>query len=451
MRLVLDVQSLQSDSRLRGIGRYTRSVIAELAAANPELEITLLLNASYGDDPHKLLGELATLSGGTSDTCNTSATVHGASDTALSNEGAFSGAAHAASTHVRIGDAVLECVQCYLPAPTGAHDPANRMRESLAELLREAFIKELEPDLVHVFSVMEGYADNVVTSIGRLPADYPVTATFYDLIPLLNPEAYLHRNAAFARHYESKLESLRRADGLLAISHFSGSEAVQHLEYPAEKISAAPLGPLSSDQHHRDASDASAESILAALDLTPGYLLYVGGSDARKNLPRLVEAWAALPGHLQVAHPLVLAGSMPEQDVMALGAIARTASACPENLRFLGQISDQTLTALYDACRAFVFPSWHEGFGLPALEAMAAGAAVIAADASSLPEVVDLPEALFDPHDVTDIAAHLERVLTDDAFRQRLRAHGPQQAAKFSWQRTAQDTLNFFARAVDAA
>ena len=143
MRLVLDVQSLQSDSRLRGIGRYTRSVIAELAAANPELEITLLLNGSYGDDPHTLLGELATLSGGTSNTCNTSATVHTTSDTALSDEGAFVGADHAASTHVRIGDAVLECVQCYLPAPTGAYDPANRIRESLAELLREAFIKEL--------------------------------------------------------------------------------------------------------------------------------------------------------------------------------------------------------------------------------------------------------------------------------------------------------------------
>ena len=197
-------------------------MIAELAAANPELEITLLLNASYGDDPHKLLSELATFSGGTSDTCNTSATVHGTSDTALSNEGAFSGAAHAASTHVRIGDAVLECVQCYLPAPTGAYDPANRIRESLAELLREAFIKELEPDLVHVFSVMEGYADNVVTSIGRLPADYPVTATFYDLIPLLNPEEYLHRNAAFARHYESKLESLRRAAAYSPFRTFLG-------------------------------------------------------------------------------------------------------------------------------------------------------------------------------------------------------------------------------------
>ena len=159
----------------------------------------------------------------------------------------------------------------------------------------------------------------------------------------------------------------------------------------------------------------------------------MGGSDARKNLPRLVEAWAALPSHLQVAHPLVLAGSMPEQDVAALGAIARAASTCPENLRFLGQISDQVLADLYDGCAAFVFPSWHEGFGLPALEAMAAGAAVIAADASSLPEVVDFPEALFDPHDVTDIATHIERVLTDDAFRQRLQAHGPRQAAKFSW------------------
>ena len=143
------------------------------------------------------------------------------------------------------------------------------MRESLAELLREAFIRELEPDLVHVFSVMEGYADNVVTSIGRLTVDYPVTATFMDLIPLLNPEEYLHTNVAFARHYQSKLENLKRADGLLAISQFSGSEAAQHLEYPTEKIAVAPLGPLSGSSDHHDANRERSESSLAALGLTP--------------------------------------------------------------------------------------------------------------------------------------------------------------------------------------
>ena len=388
------------------------------------------MNGSYGDDSQPLMEELLT-------------SIRGAVNTGASNK----------STATRGSAAIgagLECVQCYLPTPTGAYDPSNLVRESLAELLREAFIRELEPDLVHVFSVMEGYADNVVTSIGRLAVDYPVTATFYDLIPLLNPEEYLHTNAAFARHYQSKLENLKRADGLLAISQFSGSEAAQHLEYPTEQIAVAPLGPLSCSSDRHDASRERSESSLAALGLTPGFLLYVGGSDARKNLPRLVEAWAALPGNLQAEHPLVLVGSMPKQDIASLGAIAKATSAHPSNVRFLGQISDDALADLYGACSAFVFPSWHEGFGLPALEAMAAGAAVIAANASSLPEVVDLPEALFDPYDVTDITAHLERVLTDGAFRQCLQEHGPRQAAKFSWQRTAQDALAFFEKTVDA-
>ena len=151
-----------------------------------------------------------------------------------------------------------------------------------------------------------------------------------------------------------------------------------------------------------------------------------------------------MPGNLQAEHPLVLVGSMPKQDIASLGAIAKATSTHPSNVRFLGQISDDALADLYGACSAFVFPSWHEGFGLPALEAMAAGAAVIAANASSLPEVVDLPEALFDPYDVTDITAHLERVLTDGAFRQCLQEHGPRQAAKFSWQRTAQRRPRLF-------
>ena len=104
----------------------------------------------------------------------------------------------------------------------------------------------------------------------------------------------------------------------------------------------------------------------------------------------------------------------------------------------------------YKGCSAFVFPSWHEGFGLPALEAMAAGAAVIAANTSSLPEVVGQEEALFDPFDVDEIKAKLEQVLTDQAFAQKLRDHAPVQAAKFSWQHTAEQASAFFQQTVEA-
>ena len=407
VRLVFDIQSLQSASRLRGIGRYTHSLISALIAEHQKHEIVLLLNGAFSDDHPRLVADFEALYPGT------------------------------------------QCVVCSLPGPSSAHDSENMLRESVSELIREAFIAELEPDLVHIFSALEGFEDNVVTSIGKLDTHYPVTATFYDLIPLLNPEQYLKTNTAFNAHYNKQLESLQRADGLLAISQFSGAEAAEHLDYPEAKVAVASLGPLSIVEAVAD-DEGRTSAALASLQLSPGFLLYVGGSDARKNLPRLIEAWCALSPTLQAAHPLVLAGSMPSRDVATLQQLARKTGAQPDGVRFLGQVTDEELAYLYKGCSAFVFPSWHEGFGLPALEAMAAGAAVIAANTSSLPEVVGEPEALFDPFNVGEISAKLEQVLTDQAFAQKLRAHAPVQAAKFSWQNTAGQALAFFEQAVEA-
>ena len=407
MRFVFDIQSLQSASRLRGIGRYTHSLISALMAEHQEHEIILLVNGAFADDHPRLLADFEALYPGT------------------------------------------QCAVCSLPGPSSAHDPENILREAVSEFIREAFVSELEPDIVHIFSALEGFEDNVVTSIGKLNTHYPVTATFYDLIPLLNPEQYLKANAAFKAHYSKQLESLKRADGLLAISQFSAAEAAEHLDYPEEKVAVASLGPLSVAEAVAD-EEGRILAALASLQVLPGFLLYVGGSDARKNLPRLIEAWCTLSPTLQAAHPLVLVGSMPSRDAATLQQLAKKKGAQPDGVRFLGQVTDEELAHLYKGCSAFVFPSWHEGFGLPALEAMAAGAAVIAANTSSLPEVVGEPEALFDPFNVEEISAKLEQVLTDQAFAQKLRAHAPVQAAKFSWHSTADQALAFFEQTVAA-
>jgi glycosyltransferase involved in cell wall biosynthesis len=109
-----------------------------------------------------------------------------------------------------------------------------------------------------------------------------------------------------------------------------------------------------------------------------------------------------------------------------------------------GFVSDADLVALYNLAKVFVFPSWHEGFGLPVLEAMACGTAVIAANTSSLPEVVGREDALFDPMDGVSIASSLGRVLTDESFRADLRAYGPRRARMFSWSETAGRALEAF-------
>ncbi|MBT6037635.1 MAG: glycosyltransferase, partial [Halieaceae bacterium] len=221
MRLVFDIQSLQSASRLRGIGRYTQSLIAAINQNGHSHEVILLLNGSIDAPQDSLITELETLLPG------------------------------------------AECVVCHLPGPSAAHDSRNLTRQAAAELIREAFICELQPDLVHVFSAMEGYGDNVVTSLARLHTDYPVTATFYDLIPLLNPQEYLGANHAFKYHYSERIDNLKRADGLLAISHFSAGEAAEHLHFPREKISVASLGPLGPSIAEGVARDADIAALKA--------------------------------------------------------------------------------------------------------------------------------------------------------------------------------------------
>ena len=157
-----------------------------------------------------------------------------------------------------------------------------------------------------------------------------------------------------------------------------------------------------------------------ALDLPPGFVLAVGTLEPRKNLPRLVEAYARLPEELQAAHPLLVAGRIGWDAAETLGALAGLGERC----RLLGPVSDPQLAALYERCTVFCYPSLAEGFGLPVLEAMAAGAAVITSGVSSLPEVGGDAVEYVMPTDTGSIAAALERLLRDPQRRARPRNGG---------------------------
>ncbi len=129
-------------------------------------------------------------------------------------------------------------------------------------------------------------------------------------------------------------------------------------------------------------------------------------------------------------------------DVQKLQAIARVSGMNPDDLRFAGFVSDEELVRLYNTCSVFVFPSLHEGFGLPPLEAMACGTPVLASNTTSLPEVVGLKEAMFDPLSLDDIVGKLHLALTDLEYRARLISHGKEQAKRFSWDQSAAQVWN---------
>ena len=172
-------------------------------------------------------------------------------------------------------------------------------------------------------------------------------------------------------------------------------------------------------------------------------MLAVGTLEPRKNLPRLVAGYSALPRALQDAHSLVVVGARGWDTGPTLAALRSLGDRC----LLLGHVSDATLAELYRRCAVFCYPSLGEGFGLPVLEAMAAGAAVLTSNLSSLPEVGGDAVEYVDPVSVESIAAGLERLLASPQRRAALGARALERAGKFSWERTAALTLAALERA----
>ncbi|HQU12358.1 MAG TPA: glycosyltransferase [Acidiphilium sp.] len=399
MRLVIDVQGAQTKgSATRGIGRYTLALAQEIARLRGDHEIIIVASDAFPESLAPLRRRFA----------------------GLLPPGGFR---------------VWKCPRNLSPA-----DQAGLSRRRAAELVREAFLASLRPDAVLICSLFEGSNDDSVASIGMLH-DIPTAVVLYDLIPLIHREIYLSPSPVWEAWYEAQLAHLRRADLVLGISGSTCLEAETMLGLPASRIAA--IGAAADDAFHRqDLPAAALQAVRARHGLGDCFVMYTGGIDHRKNIERMIAAFARLPAHLRDAHQLAIVCSADAAARERLQTFARAEGLGPHDLVLTGFIPEDELIALYHACTLFVFPSWHEGFGLPALEAMACGAPVIASNTSSLPEVVGCDEALFDPMDTGAIAAKLAQALGDEPFRRRLTAHGLRQAATFSWQTTARRALD---------
>jgi glycosyltransferase involved in cell wall biosynthesis len=403
MRLVIDLQGAQTGSHKRGIGRYSLAVALAIARQRGEHDILLALNGRFPDRIEPIRASF---------------------DGLLPQD------------QIRIFD---------VPGPVRADDPHNKGRQRKAELIREAFLASLNPDAVLLTSLFEGYVDDAVTSIGRFAQGSWLTATLlYDLIPLAIPEN-VFVNSTHKAWYLEKIEDFRRADTFLAISDHSRLEGIERLNLNSARVANISTA-VENCFRPLDLSASVRAACLAPHGIKRSFLFYAGGFDTRKNVERAIRAFTLLPVELRNQYQFVLAGELAEANKNRLQAIVAQAGLDRDVCLFTGQISDEVLIKLYNLCTAFIFPSVREGFGLPALEAMACGAPTIAANASSIPEVVGLEEALFDPENEADIARLLSKTLADEAFRARLREHGLARAQKFSWDETARRALGAIER-----
>lgn len=402
MRIVIDLQAAQSTgSRNRGIGRYSLSLAQAMVRNRGEHEILLVLSSLFPE---------------------TVEPIRAAFNDILSQE------------NIRVWNAI---------APVSYLEKSNDWRRRSGELLREAFLARLKPDIVHVTSIFEGLEDDAVTSIGTF-CNLPTVVTLYDLIPFIYRRPYLD-NPRVEAWYLKKLEHFRRADLWFAISESSKQEGLEYLNLPEDQVINISTA---ADPHFQcsQVTETFAYEIRQKYGLLRPFVMYTGGIDHRKNIEGLIRAFSQLPLQVRRLHQLAIVCSAQMEDKQRLMSLAKKQGLSPDDLVLTGFVPEKDLVALYNLCRLFVFPSWHEGFGLPALEAMCCGAPVIGANTSSLPEVIGWDQALFDPLSDDAIAAAMEHALSDEAFRVELMRNGKVQSTKFSWDEIARRAIAAFER-----
>lgn len=264
--------------------------------------------------------------------------------------------------------------------------------------------------------------------------DVPVVATVMDLIPFLHPE-WVSSGLRPLKNWLFK-RSILSADHLITISEHSKGDLIRYLNVPAEKISVTPLG-VDACYFTQIEADVR-QAALRRYALSPDFFLFIGTLQPRKNVHTLLDAHALLPLSVQQAHPVVIVG----REGWGVDALLPRLRQLEQvgTVRWLDYVPQDDVMALLQSARALTFVSLYEGFGLPVLEAFAAGCPVIASNTTSIPEVAGDAACLVDPNSPRAIADAMLCLLEDDAYRVHLIAQGRARAAQFTWDACAKAT-----------
>jgi glycosyltransferase involved in cell wall biosynthesis len=278
-----------------------------------------------------------------------------------------------------------------------------------------------------------------------------LVVTLYDLIPLVMREDYLTEASwgYMGTVWTARLGMIRAAHQVLTISERTAEDAMERLGVPESRITVIHSGVSSHHSSLVRTRDQGVDLLRRERPrIRPGFLLYVGGDDARKNMEGTIRAYAQLPAALRREHQLVIACRVGPLRRFELRTFAASLGIGGDELELTGFVSEDELAALYRSCGLFIFPSLYEGAGLPILEAMSCDAPVAASNTSSIPELLGDLEATFDPADPGDIARCLGEVLRDPAALDSLRGRSRRRLGLYTWERVAQETIAGYERAM---
>lgn len=268
----------------------------------------------------------------------------------------------------------------------------------------------------------------------------PIVNTIHDLAFEHLPETFNKRSWRQMRLTIRR--SAQVAAHIITVSDFSRDDILRTYNIHPERVTTTPLAPSALFKPVLDSAELN--RVRLKYGIIGDYILTVGSIQPRKNIPRLIQAYAALcnESRIEPLPKLVVVGKRAWLYRETLAAAAN--SAVRDQIIFTGYVPEEELPALYSSARCFVYPSYFEGFGLPTLEAMRCGTPTITGNRTCLPEVVGDGGLLVDPFDERAILEGIMRVLSDKQLRDELREKGLQRASSYDWKRTARQTLDVY-------
>jgi glycosyltransferase involved in cell wall biosynthesis len=320
-------------------------------------------------------------------------------------------------------DVAAECLPAGIRTRRVAANPFVRLGLDFGLRLRQD-----RPDLLHVqYTAPLGYSVPIIVSV-------------HDVSFLEHPE-YFKRDRAWQLQWTVR-RTVRRATRVLTGTEFSRCSILRaYGDLDERKVVVVPNAAAS--EFRPISREAAKAAVRERFKISGPFILSVGDLQPRKNHIGLIGSFARLVrAYPQLKHTLALVG----KETWFSGRIHEAAreSGVADRIRFCDFVSDPDLLQFYNACDLFVFPSFYEGFGLPALEAMACGRAVACSGTSAMPEVVDGAAILFDPHSPDEMTRAMADLLLDAELRARMERLGLMRAAHFSWRNTARKTLDLY-------
>ena len=269
------------------------------------------------------------------------------------------------------------------------------------------------------------------------------TITLHDIIPLKMPETVSDR---YLKIFNDEMPSiLENCDGIITVSEFSKNDISLEFNFPKEKIY---VTPLAAEEIYKPMSKCKCRQLIEKkYSIKDKFILYVGGYSPRKNIIGIIEAFSKLNPKLRKDLKVVITGRKGlSYEIYKKRAEDLNVS---DAIIFTDFIPLEDLPLFYNACEFLVYPSFYEGFGLPPLEAMACGTPVITSNITSIPEVCHDSAILVSPSDIDELSYSMERVLSDSLLRLTLLQRGLSTSSKYTWEKTARNTINAYEQIID--